>query len=163
MKNIFLIIFFFLFACKKEKKDEAQPQPQTSERFRLLTENHWVMTHEYVDSTSYAKNHLTEWPLNTTDDFMDPYDTCALESDNIFLPDGQWKLKKNKTCSAATSEDVGKWKLFNSDNDFIIVSQDTMHIVELNKQNFKMYYEVYTYYQGKVILVEYDMWTFKAR
>lgn len=161
MKNVCIVIFFFLFACKKEKKDEII-LPQTSERFRILTENRWLMAHEYVDSTAYAKGHLYEWPLNTTDDFIDMYDTCTLETENIFLPNGQWKLNKSKTCSAGISDDAGRWKLINNDNDFVIVGQDTLHIVELNKSGFKMYYESYTYVQQQLIRTTYIMWTYKA-
>ncbi len=162
MKNICIVILFFLFACKKEKKNETI-LPQTSERFKILTEHRWLMTHEYVDSTAYAKSHLNEWPLNTTDDFMDPFDTCSLESENLLLPNGQWKLNKNRTCSAGISDDAGRWKLINNDFDFVIVGQDTLHIVELNNQHLKMYYEQYTYYLGKVILIEYCMWTFNSK
>lgn len=162
MKNICIVILFFLSACKKEKKDETI-LPQTSERFRILTSHRWAMTHEYVDSTSYAKANLHLWPLSTTDDFMDMYDTCSWQSESILLPDGTWKLKKSPSCSPSVSEDVGRWKLANNDNDFVIGSQDTMHIVELNDHNFKMYYKQYTWVQGQLVLIEYCMWTFDAK
>lgn len=162
MKKFLFIFLLGLIACKKEKKDEFI-LPQLSERFNILTSHHWAMTHEYVDSTAYAKANLNLWPLNTTDDFMDINDTCSWQSEGIFLPNGQWKLKKSPACSSSVSEDVGFWKLTNNDNDFVIVGQDTLHIVELNHQNLKMYYEQYTTIQGHVVLVEYCMWTFEAR
>lgn len=162
MKNFFILCFLILIACKKEKKpDSVVLEP--SERFKILTGNKWAMTHEYIDSTAYAKNHLNEWPLSTTDDFMDIYDTCSLESKTLFLPDGKVKLDKSPACSSSVSENVGNWKLTNNDNDFVIVGQDTLHIVELNHQNLKMYYEQYTTLHGQLVLVEYCMWTYEAR
>lgn len=162
MRYFIFLIVIIVFACKKEKKpDVILPEP--SERFKILTEHKWAMTHEYVDSTAYAKSHLNEWPLNTTDDFMDIYDTCSWDSRTLFLTDGRVKLAKSPACSASVSENVGNWKLTNNDNDFIIVGQDTLHIVELNNSNFKMYYKSYTYLHQQLIRIEYTMWTYEAR
>lgn len=121
------------------------------------------MTHEYVDSTAYAKSHLNEWPFSTTDDSMDRYDTCSWDSENIFLTDGSWKLKKSITCRASVSENVGHWKLTNNDNDFEILGQGTMHIIELSSTKFKMYYTSDVYIHQQLIRTDYVMWTFKAR
>ncbi len=163
MKPLLLLFFIVLLGCKKEKLP-LDPMPQDpSERFVFLTNNYWKWTHEYIDSTAYAKNHLSEWPLSTTDDFMDMYDTCSWDSDNIFRTSGKWEVVKSKACDSSISSDAGSWRLINNDNDFVIVGQDTFHIVELNRSDFKMYYKRYTWVQGQLVLTEYCMWTFKAR
>lgn len=106
-------------ACKKIKKDDPQPLPPVpSERFNILISHGWAMTHEYVDSTAYAKANLNLWPLNTTDDYMDLSDTCSWESQSLFLADGRWKLKKSLACNSNVSEDIGHWKLANRGQDF---------------------------------------------
>lgn len=165
MKCLFLLPVLLVFiACNKVKKDDPQPlPPPPSERFRLLTEHRWSMTHEYVDSTAYAKANLNLWPLNTTDDYMDYSDTCSWDSESIFLADGRWKLKKSPSCDQSVSEDIGHWKLANNSQDFVNVGQDTFHIVELNTSVFKMYYKRYTWVQGQLVLTEYCMWTFNSR
>lgn len=162
MKYLMLIISIALYSCKKTKLTEiAIPEP--SERVKLLTGHNWAMTHEYIDSTAYAKSHLNEWPLSSTDDFMNSYDTCSWDSRTLFLNDGRIKLLKSRACSASVAEDIGHWRLTNNDNDFVIVGQDTLHIVELNSTSFKMYYVSYRYYQQQLILTEYIMWTYEAR
>lgn len=162
MKTLLLFLVIALISCKKKKKPDVI-LPELSERTKILTGHSWSMTHQYIDSTSYAKTHLTEWPLPSTEDFMDIYDTCEWDSKNLFLLDGRWKFQKSAKCPANIAEDVGHWKLINGDNDLVIVGQDTMHIVELNNNSFKMYYESYTYFQQQLILTEYIMWTYNAR
>lgn len=162
MKYFFVTILIVLFSCKKEKKSDVVI-PEPSERFKMLINHKWAMTHKYVDSTAYSKSHLDEWPLSSTDDFMDIYDTCSWDSKTLFLPDGRVKLHKSRTCDSSVSENVGNWKLTNNDNDFIIVGQDTLHIVELNNTNFKMYYKSYRYFQQQLIRIEYVMWTYETR
>lgn len=165
MKILFLLPVLLLFACNKVKKDDLLPPapPAQSERFKLLTEHRWAMSHEYVDSTAYAKANLNLWPLNTTDDYMDYSDTCSWDSESLFLTDGRWKLKKSLACNSNVSEDVGHWKLANNDQDFVNVGQDTFHIVVLNSSSLKMYYKRYTWVQGQLVLTEYCMWTFASR
>lgn len=161
MKIFIILTFIFLFSCKKEKSPDIVI-PELTERIKILTQHSWSMTHQYIDSTSYAKSHLSEWPLSSTEDFMDPRDTCEWDSKNLFLLDGSWKFKKSIKCPASLSEDVGRWKLINNENDFVIIGQDTMHIVELNNSSFKMYYESYVYQQQQLVRVEYIMWTYKS-
>ena len=161
MKSIplLLCILFFTFSCKKDTKIVST---KPSERFLILTQNKWSMTHEYNDSTNYAKNNLNLWPLSTTEDFMSIYDTCDWDSKNIFLTNGSWKLIKSISCDASVSDDVGHWQLINNDNDFVIVGQDTMHIVTLTNNDFKMWYKSYTYVGTTLVLTEYRMWVFKS-
>lgn len=162
MRYIVLSLLAILLSCKKEKKPQIIV-PESSERFKTLTGHRWAMTHEYSDSTAYAKSHLNEWPFSTTNDSMDRYDTCLWDSESIFLPDGTWKLKKSKSCDSSISENVGNWKLTNNDNDFEIVGQGTMHIVELSSNEFKMYYTSDVYIHQQLIRTDYVMWTFHAR
>lgn len=163
MKSFLFLLVIVFFGCKKEKLPlEAMPIAP-SERYVFLTHNKWKWTHEYIDSTTYAKNHLEEWPLNTTEDFMNIYDTCSWDSESIFLTNGKWQVIKSQACDSSISPDAGNWRLINNDNDFVIVGQDTFHIVELNKSNFKMYYKRYTWVQGILVLTEYCMWTFDAK
>lgn len=158
MKNFIILALLFIFSCNKVKKDDYAPTP-TSERFKLITGGSWAMTHEYVDSTAYAKANLNLWPLSTTDDYMDFTDTCSWDSESIFLPDGTWKLKKSVTCDQSVSENIGRWKLANNDQDFVNVGQDTFRIVELTKNSLKMYYKRYTWVQGQLVNTKYCMWT----
>ena len=156
---IFISFLIFLLSCKKDTQISVN---SLSYRYITLTKHKWSMTHEYNDSTSYAKNNLNLWPLSTTEDFMSIYDTCDWDSKNIFLTDGNWQLIKSTSCDPSVSSDVGKWKLINKDNDFVIVNQDTMHILELTDNDFKMWYKRYTSVGGAIILTEYTMWTFKS-
>jgi len=154
-----LLVMLLVLSCKKDPKINPQSY---SERYTNLISHKWAMTHEYVDSTSYAKNNLNLWPLNTTEDFMSIYDTCDWDSKSAFLPDGKWELIKSPACDSSVSSNVGNWKLINNDDDFVIVGQDTMHIVELTNNDLKMWYERYTYVNGALALTEYCMWTFKS-
>lgn len=163
MKSFLLLLIIVFIGCEKEKLPFKPLPVAPPERYIFLTQNKWKWTHEYIDSTNYAKNHLNEWPLSTTDDFMNVYDTCAWDSESIFLADGRWKLNKSPSCNSDVSEDIGHWKWANNDQDFVNVGQDTFHIVELNSVNFKMYYKRNTWAQGVLVKTEYCMWTFEAR
>jgi hypothetical protein len=158
-KNLLALFLLLFFSCKKEVYD---PTLNSSQRSINLTKHKWSMTHEYVDSTSYAKNNLNLWPLNTTDDFMSIYDTCGWDSKSVFLTNGKCQLLKSAACDSSVSSDVGYWKLINNENDFVFVGQDTMHIIELTPNDFKMWYKINTYVSGQLVLTEYCMWTFKS-
>lgn len=162
MRLLLLVPIFFFISCRKEKKDDLAT-PLFSERFLLLTQHRWTMTHDYRDSSAYAKANLNLWPLSTTEDRMDYSDTCSWDSELLFLPDGKWKTKKSVTCDPSISEYIGQWKLANSDQDFVSVGADTFHIVELTQHSFKMYYKQYTWVQGQLVSTTYCMWTFAAR
>lgn len=157
---LFLCIVLF-FSCKKDP--QILPN-KPSQRFLNLTQHKWLMTHEYIDSTAYAKNNLNLWPLSTTDDFMSVYDTCDLTSKLVLLPNGVMQSYKGLSCDPLepNESNIGNWKLINNDNDFVIVDQDTMHIVELTNNDFKMWYKVNTYVASQLVLTEYCMWTFKS-
>lgn len=160
MKKAAIIILITLFcACKK---DNPVYTNKLSERFINLTTNKWAMIHEYNDSTNYAKNNLSLWPLSTTEDYLSTWDTCTWDSKIIFLKTGECKLEKSSSCDPSISSDVGNWKLINHDNDFVIAGQDTMHIVELTNNYLKMWYESYTYVGGQVVLIEYRMWVYNS-
>ena len=161
IKSLLLILPFGLFFsfCKKDTKIVYQ---QPSERYMNLVTHRWSMTHEYVDSTSYAKSNLNLWPLSTTDDFMSIYDTCDWDSKSVFLTDGKCQLIKSASCDSSVSSDVGNWKFINNENDFVFIGQDTMHIIELTPNDFKMWYKINTYVSGQLVLTEYCMWTFKS-
>ncbi len=162
MKPLFFCFLILFFACKKEKLPLDPLPPTPSERFVTLTNHNWSMTHEYKDTTAYAKSHLNEWPLTSTYDSMNIFDTCSWDSKSVFLPNSDWQLIKSPSCDASVSTDTGHWKLINNDTDFVIVGQDTLHVVELSSTDFKMYYKSYTWVHNQIVLTEYVMWTFKA-
>ena len=137
--KLFLILFAITFIGCKKQKFPIEPMPiAPSERYVFLTHNKWKWTHEYLDSTTYAKSHVNDWPLNTTEDLMSIYDTCSWDSESTFRTDGKWEVLKSKTCDSSISPNAGSWMLINDDRDFVIVGQDTMHIVELTRRNLKM-------------------------
>ena len=166
MKKQLCYLFFLtgiVSACHKtEKAPEDVPQQNTANsQYNTLTGTKWKQVHYYVDTTAYAFAHLNQWPLTTTIDLLQPYDTCWITSRVQWSTNGNWYSFKGRDCSSLTADtsNNGAWSL--TSNALLISTGSTFNILELDTNHFK-FYHISSTSTGTVVAPEYIVEVFES-
>ena len=151
-------------SCKKDKvaAPPTTSTPSVSAAYTAITSTKWRQTHEYSDTTGYARTHLSAWPCSTTDDAATSYDTCMQTTKLWFKNDHTaFRLKGQKCASSmADTTNLGTWNLISGDTQFEL-NGNPLNVLEISSSHIKIWYQSnVTNSSGAVLFTRYYMLVF---